>query len=344
MADEAVLRIKIEESGATPSVTGPPQGRAIGPAGGSAITPSGPSSVTPPAGGAAPPAPAGSQEPSGGGGILGPGRSVFGPAPPVRPAGGNQIPKTMQAPNFVKDVGGGGKAADVLSLLGMGQIGGMLKGVGSFAGPLAAAGVALKVFSRIATGATQSLSNFALGLTTPQVGAEQPFDLVGKYFRSVGEAAIDPISKMVAGIYAKAAETFVGLIQNFTGMTERYAQYNPALAQEVAMSEVRQTLNDIHRSAQLASTLVEFTRARSQLENAWEDAKMEFIKTIGPFVTANLRIATALLESIAKVADFWFGKQQAVELQGVWDAIQKSIPGVVAPPGGVASPELEGGI
>lgn len=80
-----------------------------------------------------------------------------------------------------------------------------------------------------------------------------------------------------------------------TRAADRYGQYNPLIAQQQALAEIRITLGDIRRSREGSKELADYVKAQSILQNQWEDVKLAVMKKIVPVVTGILEVLSALL-------------------------------------------------
>ncbi len=183
----------------------------------------------------------------------------------------------------------------------VGSVGKMLGGeaaaggaAGAAAGSLGivAAVVAAEVLLRNALeSAVQSVTGFASALSDPGNDPSVIFDNLGESIKKstawmiyLGNA-IGVVGPVVGDVVASFGE----LQRNLDGMVTRYAGYSPLLASVTAQAEVTQVLGDLRRAQSAAPDLARYVQARTELQQRYEDIKVEFLKAITPAVITGMR-------------------------------------------------------
>jgi hypothetical protein len=114
-------------------------------------------------------------------------------------------------------------------------------------------------------------------------------------------AAVPVIGAVVAG-----AVVLVGAFKSVAGaaneMADKYSEYNPAIAQQQAMADIRAVMGDMRRAQQSSRELTEFIRAQSELQQRYEDIKVALLTRLIPIVTGVMEILGSLL-GIASSSD-----------------------------------------
>lgn len=119
---------------------------------------------------------------------------------------------------------------------------------------------------------------------------------------AVGLAAmLNPITIAVVAVVG-ALLAFKAVVDAISDTAKRYEEYDPRIAQASAQAEIRQVMGDMRRARESGEELAEFLTAQSELQEKWEDIKMELMRKIIPVVTAILEVLS-LLFGIASRTD-----------------------------------------
>lgn len=126
-----------------------------------------------------------------------------------------------------------------------------------------------------------------------------------------GEDDKDKDNKSKDGIsLARLASITPELIKGFNvinnvadGMAKKYGDYSPQIAQAQAMAEIKMEMGNLRRAQESGSELAEYVKAQSELQNQWEDVKVEIMKKVVPVLTGILGVLSSLLGIASKVKD-----------------------------------------
>jgi hypothetical protein len=202
--------------------------------------------------------------------------------------------------------GGGGKGAGGAGGGAAGAAGGALTGLaGSAAMAVGAVGAAVAVldtFRQAATGAISALGGFAAQLISPQADPSQYADLVGRGLQAMGDKLfyVNPALGTLASVAGAAYEALGAVMKSLDGMAERFRRFSPDVALAEAQANVAQTLGDLRRAQEAGPQLAEYVRARTEIQQRWEDTKvrimmrlvglaetmMSSLNTVSPFIEA----------------------------------------------------------
>jgi len=109
-----------------------------------------------------------------------------------------------------------------------------------------------------------------------------------------GIGALGAVGAVVGAVVAVAA--VIGeLSKSINSMADKYTEYNPEIAQAQAMAEIRGMMGDMRRAQESGPELVQFIQAQSEMQQKWEDFKMQLMKQIMPILTAILRAVSMIL-------------------------------------------------
>ncbi len=138
--------------------------------------------------------------------------------------------------------------------------------------------------------------------------------MIGGTFGTVAGAGLD-----LAANYRKGRESGEGMgvvpvigaaivaVTAFTNaannMAEKYGEYNPQIAHEQAMAEIRQVMGDMRRAQESGGELAEFVKAQSEMQQKWEDVKLAVMKKIIPVISGILEVLSGLFGIAAKKSD-----------------------------------------
>lgn len=201
----------------------------------------------------------------------------------------------------------------------------------------------LEKLTTAATKAAEAVKNFAVAMMDPQTDPARPFRAAGKNMEEFGTAAIEagtglvllgqPIGIAVAGfgLFNKMLGIATGalgeLMDAAHGMAERFGEFDPGLARELALADVRQVFGDIRRAREAGPELSRFTLARSQLQQTIEDQKVRFMNKALPLLTTAVGALDKLVTFGSAGLEAFFnntglGQQIAAHAAGVLAATQ----------------------
>lgn len=113
-----------------------------------------------------------------------------------------------------------------------------------------------------------------------------------------------------AGPYVAIAAAGVVAIKVLTDAlnktADKYAEYNPAIAQAQAMAEIKGIMGDMRRAQQSGPELVEFIKAQANMQQKWEDIKIKILMAIAPSISAILDAVSQLLGIAQSNQEFEF--------------------------------------
>jgi len=107
-------------------------------------------------------------------------------------------------------------------------------------------------------------------------------------------AKVNPVLGGFGMALGGATEAASGMMQAMDGMVERYAKYNPELAQAKAQADVAQIFGDIRRSKEAAPTLIRYLQQRTEMQQRIEERKLAFMDRMMPTMMKLMELAEAL--------------------------------------------------
>jgi hypothetical protein len=97
---------------------------------------------------------------------------------------------------------------------------------------------------------------------------------------AVAASAILPVAIVVAAAIIVVKQ----VMQSLDIAAERYGEYNPQIAQQQALGEVRQTLGDLRRSNEIGPELARYVKSQSELNQKVEDLKVIVLNDLLPYI------------------------------------------------------------
>lgn len=224
---------------------------------------------------------------------VGPGVALPAEAPPE---GGSTLDIIQ---TVLKQFGGqaGGAAGDVLKAFTGTGAGGAVGGLAA-GGAIIAAVVATEVLLRNALeSAVHSVTHFAEVLSSPDVDPSVIFSELGQSVRSSTEKLIylGNLLGVFGPVVGDIISSFGNLQRNLDGMVQRFAGFSPLLASAQAQAEVTQVLGEFRRAQTAAPDLARYIQARTELQQRYEDIKVELLKGIAPVLTTAVETLTAAM-------------------------------------------------
>lgn len=201
--------------------------------------------------------------------------------------------------DFLKQTAGavGGGAGGVVGA-GAGLAGLAAAGAGP-AGLVTAALEVDKAVKGAVKGAISGVGDVLIGAAKTGEGAPET---IGKL-----SSAVTKFGDMLPGIgiafsaVGKVGEVMAGLMQEFQATAERFAQYNPEIAQALQLNELRQITNDMQRANRNGAELARFVEENGKLQQQFEEIKQKIWEKILPVLIKIMQMVGRLL-GIAEAA------------------------------------------
>ena len=105
------------------------------------------------------------------------------------------------------------------------------------------------------------------------------------------------------GIALAAGVGVAAVVSAGGSMAERYSAYNPIIAQQTALAEIRTTLGDLRRAREGQKELADLVRAQNTLYNHWEDLKLKVMKMVIPLLVGLLEMLNNMFNFVSKTED-----------------------------------------
>jgi hypothetical protein len=102
----------------------------------------------------------------------------------------------------------------------------------------------------------------------------------------------------VIGVVTAAVLIFKKLTEIADKMAERFSAVNAQIATAQARGQVRMLMGDIRRAERVAPELAQYIEARTDLQQKYEDMKVEFMKHVLPLLTAGLSTLNAMVPNV----------------------------------------------
>jgi hypothetical protein len=193
------------------------------------------------------------------------------------------------------------------------------------------ASIGLKALSDAVMTAVRSVSQFTVSMVSAAQGAAQIPQALGSASAQIGEtvetfgkyavgagvalAFLNPVvgaavvafgailyeSGLLGKILGELGKSFGALIQEIEGHVQRYGEFNPQIALAQAQSEMIGMMNDIRRAQEIAPDLVRYIKARTDLEQKYEDMKIRILQQLMPLVTAGMGGIEAVLPLVEQL-------------------------------------------
>ena len=189
-----------------------------------------------------------------------------------------------KAKKEAEEPGGGATrkgAADVLSGLGLGGIGGI---VGAASG-VGAAIAAINFVSQKLTQGVQSMGQMA----TAAAGLD-----AGGFTRGVSQLVSQV--PLFGGAVSGMIDATLGVSDAIGRTAQRFAQYNPEIALELANQEIRNIFRDIERSQRTGADLIQGIRAREDFNVRVEELLIKYLPTITKLLETGLPLLGTMID------------------------------------------------
>jgi hypothetical protein len=156
---------------------------------------------------------------------------------------------------------------------------------------------AIKALGEGARAAISGTSQFAASMISADSSATSSVMATGAAFTSAGQAIgkISPIVGTVVETLGTFGTALGTVMQQMDGMVDRYAQYSPGLAVGQAQADITQQLGDFQRAQEATPALLEYLQARTDLQQKFEDMKIQFLEKITPAVTEGMAVIEGLM-------------------------------------------------
>ena len=194
------------------------------------------------------------------------------------------------------------KAADVDTDVQSGSMAEMAAGAGAALAIVAAAKYAEDKIAGAATSIVTAPMN--VGATVANANAD-PAQQLQQMGQTIQDSAIGPF-KVLGTVVGGTVQSVGKFSQALDGMVGRLGQLNPQIAIAQAMADVRQTLNDMRRGQEVAPQLVRYIEAKAQLQERFEDIKIQALKKLVPMLSKALELMEngfANTEKVLEVID-----------------------------------------
>lgn len=166
--------------------------------------------------------------------------------------------------------------------------GGMMAGAAA-AVPYVAAALAIKqMVSDALKGGIQGIGNVAKTFSSPDDDPARALESVSQGMSDLGDKL--PGVGLALTAVGEAGKVVAGLMDNFNKMADKYAQYNPAIAQAQAQAEIRRIMGDMSRAQRSGEELARYIQAQSEMQQRWEEIKMKIWMKILPVLTGIMEV------------------------------------------------------
>lgn len=130
--------------------------------------------------------------------------------------------------------------------------------------------------------------NFAAGVADADANPGKVLATMGDTTRQVSDKlmfVVGPIALLgsVAGESASQLGKFMNAVSQ---RADQLGQYSPIIAQAQANQEVRQTMNELRRANEAGPELAQFIQMQGNLQEKFEDIKIEMLRRLLPIATA----------------------------------------------------------
>ena len=196
----------------------------------------------------------------------------------------------------------------------------MMGGLAAVAMPVAIALAADQAIKGVVKSAMSGIGGILKGAASPDDDPSKAIEGLSSAVSSFGEKLPGPIGQMAVAV-GEAGKIFSGLMQSFTKQADKYAEYNPQIAQAQAMAEIRQVMGDMRRAQRSSGEIARFIEEQSKMQQQFEEIKMKIWMKILPIITAILQVLSRLLgvletqedDQIDLPIDVLFGAQGGVQ-------------------------------
>ncbi len=106
-----------------------------------------------------------------------------------------------------------------------------------------------------------------------------------------------PVGAFASAI-SVASSAVHGFIDAVSGYADKFAPYSGQIMLAQAQADFREQLGDMRRAQQMGPELANFIRAKSDLDQSWEDVKMAFMQKAIPALTNILGGINSLLNFV----------------------------------------------
>lgn len=119
---------------------------------------------------------------------------------------------------------------------------------------------------------------------------------------ALGAAA--PYVTVFAVAIVAATTALKALVDVIHKAENQYANYSPQIAQAQAYEIIRQTQGDLRRAQEIAPEMAKYIKARADLEQRYEDAKVRILNQLLPLVTRLAVVTEQIIPVIEGQAEF----------------------------------------
>jgi len=207
--------------------------------------------------------------------------------PEVLPAGAKAIPEVL--PSSAAAAGGRAMA-------------GITAAVPFVAVALAAKELGEKINKAIVDGikgTVGAVGAVASGIASSSSDPFIPIAKLGDTTSKAGEKIAEylPVLGYLVIATGEAGKAVAGLMQELDKAAQRYGEYSPQIAQAQAVAEVRHTLGDLRRAQEVGHELARYVQTQGELQQKFEDIKVKLLVKLLPIVTRILEVLEMVIPS-----------------------------------------------
>jgi len=150
---------------------------------------------------------------------------------------------------------------------------------------------ALEIDKKITQGVkatVQTAGKIAAGIASPDDDPAKKIDAFGEALSSTGEQV--PIFGRYLVAAGEAARAFASVMTALDATADKYAEYNPQIAQAQAMVEIQQEMANFRRAQEVSAELTRYVQAQGQLQQNFEEIKIKLLTMLLP--TVNMMMST----------------------------------------------------
>lgn len=163
---------------------------------------------------------------------------------------------------------------------------------------------AMRALAHGAVDTVSSIGRFSVTMVSASTDVAQAASLIGNTLEGVSETMfkVSAAAGMVFGIDAALFNTLADFQTQMEGMVNRFAGFGPGVAETSAQMGVLNVLNDIRRGQEAAPALNEYLIARTEVQQKFEDIKIKFLQSLAPIATEGLHILATMLPLLELLA------------------------------------------
>jgi hypothetical protein len=199
--------------------------------------------------------------------------------------------------------------------------GGFMASAGAVGAIVAAAVAVAKVIQGAVMGVTRANIGAALMAADANPDPAVPIMKAGEGIAAFGEKLfyVNPALGLMAQITGEATAGLGKFMQALDGITQRYGPLSAQISVAQAQADIRLALGDLRRAQEIAPEMARFIMAKSDLQDKFENIKIELLKRLVPAVTAILEQLTLLVpdaKSTTNAVEVLFPLLGALDLLG----------------------------